>query len=329
MELTYNVAIVGLGIFGKLHLDVLYNKEKVKVIAVCDKDPQRWNLLKEDYPNITFYSDIDRMLIEEPDIKVVHITTDEQTHFNLADKVLAYNKHVFVEKPLVTTLDDANTLLLESKKRQLKIGTGHLLRFEARHKDLKRVISNGKLGKVECITLRRNFKRSMLNHYGRVNAFITALIHDIDLIQYFTGSKVNKGTGTQLLPSHSSYRYNSAVLETENETVCSLENIWMLPEDYPYDMDFEVVIYGSDGVARTRINPDVEIFTSQTKYSELLLGEALEKELTHFITCILTNSDLLQPTLEESIHNVEVALHLIEQASKNKPIDLRAAQIYI
>ncbi|WP_243525745.1 Gfo/Idh/MocA family protein [Bacillus pseudomycoides] len=328
MKKTYNVGIIGLGFFGRLHLDSLYKNKDVNIVGVCDLSIEKWNEIKNHYKDINFYTAVDELLGQD-NIDVVHITTDEETHYEIAAKALSYGKHIFMEKPLVTDLTQANILYKKAKEKNLSIGVGHLLRFESRHKDLKKAIKGGTLGSIECITLRRNFKKGMIDHYGRVNAFITALVHDIDLVQFFSESKIIKGNGVQLLPKLKSYQFNSAVLETENSIVCSLENIWLLPDEYPYDMEFEVVIYGTQGTARTRINPDVEYFTKDTKYSELLINDALDKELKHFIEHVLYDVGELQPTLEEAIHNVEIALHLVEQSKHNKLVDVQTGYSYV
>lgn len=311
----YNVAIIGMGIFGKNHLEVLKKLEAVNIVGVYDNNPARKAEISILYPDIHFFDHFEEIL-NHVDINVVHVTTDERTHFEIGRAVLEANKHLFMEKPITANYEEAAALWGLSQARSKKIGTGHLLRHEKKHKKLKEKILNGDIGKVKAITLKRNFSHEMLDHYGRINAYITAMVHDIDLVQFFTGSSIEKIAGIQSDPTKQSYSFNTAYLETQSGVSAHIENIWLLPDSYPYGMDYEVTIYGQKGVLRTKINHDIEIYNEKTTYEELFLDEALKEELEFFIDTIINNKEVTEPTIEEAIHNIEIAEELIKVANR-------------
>lgn len=315
LQNKYNVAIVGMGIFGKNHLEVLKAMKKVNIIGVYDNHPERKDEIAALYPDINFFEDL-KDLLNHKDINVIHVTTDERTHFEIGREVLEANKHLFMEKPITAKYEEAVALWGLSKARSKKIGVGHLLRHEKKHKRLKEKVLNGDIGKIKSITLKRNFSKSMLNHYGRINAYVTAMVHDIDLVQFFTESSIETVAGIQSDPQKQSYSFNTAYLETKSGVSAHIQNIWLLPDSYPYGMDYEVTIYGEEGVLRTNINHDIEVFQEKTSYEEFFLDEALKSELEYFIDIITCEKEVTEPTIEESIHNIEVAEKLIEVANK-------------
>jgi UDP-N-acetylglucosamine 3-dehydrogenase len=315
LKFKYNAAIVGMGIFGKNHLDVLTKLEEVNVVGVYDDKPERKAEIAALYPHIHFFENFESVL-NHKDISVVHVATDEKSHFEIGRQVLEANKHLFMEKPITANYEEAIDLWGLSQARSKKIGVGHLLRHEKKHKRIKEKILNGDIGSIKSITLKRNFSQSMLDHYGRINAYVTAMVHDIDLIQFFTESSIERVAGIQNDPQKQSFSFNTAFLETESGVAAHIQNIWQLPESYPYGMDYEVAIYGEEGILRTSINHDIEIYQDKTTYEELFLDEALKAELEYFVDTLINEKEVSEPTIEEAIHNIEVAEELIQVANK-------------
>nr|WP_318540273.1 Gfo/Idh/MocA family oxidoreductase [Terribacillus saccharophilus] len=312
--MNYNVGIIGMGIFGKAHLDVLRSLDNVNVIYVYDKNPNIIEMIKTKYPDLNVAKSMDDLL-RNKDIEVIHVTTDENSHFSIGKKVLLAEKHLFIEKPITSSYSEANQLYEIAKKKNKKVGVGHLLRHEKKHRSLKESIEKGEIGELKVITLKRNFSKSMLEHYGRINAYITAMVHDLDLVQYFSEDRIKKVAGYQTIPHKNSYFFNTAYLETKKGITAQVENIWLLPENYPYGMDYEVSLYGTEGMLRTSINADIELYGKNISFKELFLDTALLEELKYFINIILNNEVVNTPTIEEAIHNIEIAEKLVDVAN--------------
>jgi len=304
-----NVALIGAGHFGTLHLQVLHRLPNVNVSGVYDIDPSARERLNDLYPDVHFYSDLNSLLSEKS-IHAVHITSDESTHYELAMSVLEAGKHAFIEKPLATTAAEARDIVDLAKRRGCKIGVGHILRHDFRHVAMHEAVTNGSIGRLQVMTFRRNFKREAFDRYGRINAYITALVHDIDLAHFFSGEKMRVVSGFQAYPGYRSYRYNTAILETESGIIANLENLWLLPNHYPHDMEYECVLYGTKGVLRLRIEPDLEWFGEKTQYFEHYLEQALCNELQSFVQHVLQESPFT-PSPEECVHTIEIAENLM------------------
>ena len=306
---NYNVGIVGLGIFGKEHLNVLSKLHNVNIIGVCDIDNEKLEFTKDNYPIKHFYNDIES-LIGNNEIDTIHITSNENTHYDIAMLALEHNKNLYIEKPLAITIKEAYKIRNKAKNKNLKISIGHLLRYDNRHEYINNSIKKGEIGQILAISLRRNYKKEMIEHYGRLDPFLNAMIHDVDLIQFFTNENLLVDSSKQYYNHMNSSFVNTANLMTESGIPCFLENIWLLPNNYPFGMEFEVNIYGEKGFLRTRSTPHVESYSSDCLYPDLSLEEALERKLKNSIDYFIGDSNENSPTIDEAVHSIEIASHL-------------------
>ncbi len=136
------VAIVGIGRWGK---NLVREFNKLCEITMCysrgNEANVRW--LNENYPSIKYTSNFKEVL--QSDADAVVIATPIQTHFNLAIDALNSGKHVFVEKPLATSVSDAKKLISASEKNGKKIFVGHVFLYHPVFQKIKELIKNDPL----------------------------------------------------------------------------------------------------------------------------------------------------------------------------------------
>ena len=116
------VAVVGAGYWGPNLIRNFREHKAVKELWVCDRDPVRLGRARERFHGVKTTEDYDEVLRSDADAVV--LATPVGTHFQLASKALLAGKHVFVEKPLTSSLDDAKRLceLADKQKRVLMVG---------------------------------------------------------------------------------------------------------------------------------------------------------------------------------------------------------------
>lgn len=121
------LAIIGIGRWGK---NLVREFSKLAEIKYCLHSGNTENAcwLQEHYPNITLASSYDDIL-KDSTIEGVIIATPTRTHFSLAMEALKAGKHIFVEKPLAESLEDARLLVAESKKRKRILFTGYIFAY--------------------------------------------------------------------------------------------------------------------------------------------------------------------------------------------------------
>ena len=102
--------LVGCGTIAPVHLAALKDLG-VEVVALCDVKAERAEKLKTAYAeNARLFTDYTTMLQEVPEIDVVHVCTPHFLHVPMAKEALAAGKHVFLEKPVGISEDDARAL---------------------------------------------------------------------------------------------------------------------------------------------------------------------------------------------------------------------------
>ncbi len=143
-------AIVGYGPacnMGKLHADYITATDGLELVAVCDKDPQRVEIAKSDFPGIRGYTDLKKML-EDCDFDLAVIVTPHNTHFPLAMQCLEGGKHTILEKPMCITADEATQMIKTAKEKGVMLSVFHNRRWDGDYLALKSAISQGLIGDV-------------------------------------------------------------------------------------------------------------------------------------------------------------------------------------
>jgi len=143
-----NIGLIGCGHWGK---NLIRNISELKALyAVCDLDQNKLKSVKEKYPNLFTYKDLDKLL-KDPVIEAVVISTPAETHYSLAKKALMANKDIFIEKPIALNYKEGEELIFLAEDKKLILMVGHILEYHPAIKKLKNIINKGELGKLQYI----------------------------------------------------------------------------------------------------------------------------------------------------------------------------------
>lgn len=152
---TIKFGICGLGRIGSVHARCFTNeKDRYKIVAGCDREPQRTNKLREDY-GCAVYNDFE-MFLKNPDMELVLIATRSLDHVVNAEQALAAGKYVLLEKPIAVTSNDFKKLKRLNKKYPDKLFFLHNHRFEPSFQSIQRIIASGVLGDIYMVKIRRH-----------------------------------------------------------------------------------------------------------------------------------------------------------------------------
>lgn len=105
------------------------------------------NAAKEKYPNVITYRSLENMLADEL-IELVIVNTPNYTHYEYAKKALEAGKHVIVEKPFTTNVEEAVELIALAKKKNKILSVYQNRRFDSDYKTIKKVLDKNLLGTV-------------------------------------------------------------------------------------------------------------------------------------------------------------------------------------
>ena len=180
---TINVAQLGVGYWGPNLLRNLISSPRFNVRTVVDLSEARRDFVKNIYPGIHVDS-TPEAVFENPNIDAVVIATPVATHYDLAIRAVKSGKHVLVEKPMATRVEDVNNIGRVATDKKVIAMVGHTFLFNQAVRYVKGLIDGDELGDIRYIYSQRV-------NLGRIRNDVDALWnlapHDVSIIQYWLG----------------------------------------------------------------------------------------------------------------------------------------------
>ncbi|HSN62333.1 MAG TPA: Gfo/Idh/MocA family oxidoreductase [Ferruginibacter sp.] len=174
------IGIFGVGHLGKFHLNNWKELDDVIIEGFCDPDDKNALAVQEKYQIKRYEHPGDLM----DNCDAVDIVAPTAFHFELCEMALRKGKHVFVEKPLTNTMDEARTLVKLAKESNLKFQVGHVERFNPAFLSLDKTALNPMFIEVHRL--------AQFNPRGTdVSVILDLMIHDIDIILNIVKSNVS------------------------------------------------------------------------------------------------------------------------------------------
>lgn len=205
------IGVLGVGHLGKIHLKCINQVEDYQLVGFYDTNDEAIRSVEAEF-GIKGYDNIDS-LIEEVD--VVDIVTPTVSHFECAKKALEKEKHVFIEKPIVTTPAEARELIDLAKTKNVKVQVGHVERFNPAFLSVKEAVNEPMF--IESHRL------ALFNPRGTdVPVVLDLMIHDIDIVLHAVGSSVSKVSASGVNVVSDTPDIANARLEFENGAVANL-----------------------------------------------------------------------------------------------------------
>jgi predicted dehydrogenase len=186
------VGIIGAGFMGMLHARAFSQLPDVRVVAVSDPAVKERPRLPDQEEPLEVYQDHAKLLARK-DIQAVVIASPENLHRQAVVDAARAGKHILLEKPIATTLEDADAIIAEAARRNVKLMMAHILRFDVRYAQIKAAVDDGTIGKPLVCYARRNATFAEARRLkGRVEVEEYISVHDIDQLFWFFNDKVVK-----------------------------------------------------------------------------------------------------------------------------------------
>jgi len=251
------IGVIGAGRWGP---NLIRNFETLagsKVVKVSDLDEGRLKLVGERHSEIAATTDCEDIFTDSQ-IKAVVICTPAATHFELAKRALDSGKHVFVEKPLATTVDHCEQLGVLAQKSGLVLFVGHVFVYNAGIQAAREIIRSKDFGKIYYIQVNRT-------NFGPIRTDVNCLWdlapHDISILRYWFdknpekvsavgGKYLNKGIDDTVF---STYTYSDGI-------VANIHVSWLSPKKIR-----EIVVIGEK---KMLIWDDIDLSKPLTIYNK-------------------------------------------------------------
>ncbi|UMB62207.1 Gfo/Idh/MocA family oxidoreductase [Lutibacter sp. A80] len=203
--------VLGAGHLGKIHLKLLNQSNKYELVGFYDPFEENAKKVSEEFGYKKFNSV--QELIEAVD--VVDIVTPTLSHFDCAKEAIEKGKHIFIEKPITKTIEEAEAILNLASKHSVKGQVGHVERFNPAFTAVKSTIVNPMF--IETHRL------AEFNPRGTdVPVVLDLMIHDIDIILSVVKSKVKSVHASGVSVISDTPDIANARIEFENGCVANL-----------------------------------------------------------------------------------------------------------
>ncbi len=297
------VAVVGIGHLGSRHLKVYSElSDLVNLVSVCDLKNERTVKLANHY-NVPFTEDY-RSLVGKVD--AVNICVPTESHYEIAKFFLSNKIHTLIEKPITTTVEQANKLIALAQTNNLKLQVGHVERFNSAFQSIMHFKEKPLF--IECHRLNQFPNRSL-----DIGVVMDLMIHDIDIVLGLIQEPITSihAIGVNALTPLEDI--TSVRITFQGGCVCNLTASRISEDVMRKIRIFQENAYISLDYVKQEAYIYKKVENQILKHSlPIEKQEPLKKELSHFIECIQNDKKPLVSGIEAK-EALEVALQISKQ----------------
>ena len=318
------IGVLGAGHLGKIHLRLLQQSQKYDLIGFYDENHENGQKIAAEYG----YKQFDTIAKLIHAVDVIDIVTPTLSHYKCAKVSIKSGKHVFIEKPISSTVQEAEEIIALAKEFNVKGQVGHVERFNPAFKAVSNLIDNPMF--IETHRL------AEFNPRGTdVPVVLDLMIHDIDAILSVVKSKVKSVHASGVAVLSQSPDIANARIEFENgcvanitasrismknmrksrffqkdayisvdylDKICEVVKMKDAPE---IQGDFDMILQNAEGDKK-------QIYFANP---EVVANNAILDELESFADAIINNSKPVV-TLTDGTEALRVAYMIIESMNK-------------
>ena len=310
-----NIAVIGTGSWGKNHARVFSEMENVNLYCIYDVDHSRASELAKIY-NTQVASSLDHLLKNE-EINAITIASPTSTHAEIALRAIEAGKHVLIEKPMTSTIEEAETILDAEKQYNVIVSVGFIERFNPIVPRSKQLIKNEELGELVLISARR-LGPYWPDRLKDVDVIRDVSIHDIDAFRYLTSKEPKSVYARGGKLRHTYLDYAEILLDFGNGVTGFIESNYLTPHKLRKLMlTCEKGIVEADYISQEYLIEDEEWLRSK----KLQWEEPLSKEMNAFVDACLGIAPPIVTSID-GINALKIALSSINSIENHKIIDL-------
>lgn len=213
------VGVIGMGV-GEQHVHAFAAHPDCRLVAVCDRNPVQLAAVAHRIPRCRYYDRADD-LIDDPEVAIVSVASNDDDHYVQVIRALRNRKHVFSEKPLCLKSNELRDIRETWRRANgVRLSTNTILRRSPRFRWLKNAIADGKLGTIYCVEADYVYGRlhKLTDGWrGQIPGYSVMLgggIHMVDLLLWITGQRPREvmAYASGLASRHTSFQGNDLAL---------------------------------------------------------------------------------------------------------------------
>src|SRR5262247_942960 len=336
-------AVVGVGWCGGIRAETLASHPLVKELHLAEGREDRLEEMEAKTRPTTATTDY-RKLLDRKGIDAVYISaTPENLHYPIAKEFLEAGKHVFLEKPIAVTLEEADELIRIAKSKNLKFTIGYSQRFNPKYAYVRRCIRDGTIGKPVTALVSRHITRGLgkkITGRGKLSPAAMESTHDLDFVLWCLEpakpvrvySQVNYGAMKE--STGGDVPDNQWITVTmDNGLSFVVGGGWSLPPGYPNFSMTWIEMIGTEGsVFVDDSHRDVVLNTMKDgmrlplssmpgEFVEHSYAGPMKAETVHFLEAVACDRPVLvTPEQARAVMELYIAADL--SAERNEPVSL-------
>ena len=336
-ELT--VGVVGVGEMGKRHAENMrHSVPQAKLVAVADADLKRAQTVASEL-NITGAYGSVQDLVARPDLQAVVISSPPKYHFPAILAAAAAGKHIFCEKPLTLTVEEADTALQAVERAGVILQVGHMRRYDQPYIEAKKRIDAGEIGQVVIFKSIGRDQESTAAGACQIDLngtlFHDSSSHDFDLARWLTGDEVVEvhayGAALAIPGLKKLQAFDAGVvnLQFAGGAIGNVESF--MDAKYGYDIRTEIV--GTKGMlAIGHIQQTALVMMTRSGSTHDLIGhwlvrfaEAYRREMCDFVQTVLQRRPP-RVTGHDGRQSLAVAEAAVQSFRQREPVRVQLAE---
>ena len=335
------VAVVGTGYATEcLHLPSLTKIPQVRLVAIVTRNEAKAKLVARRFGIESYCTDFAQVLRRE-DVQIIDVNLPTFLHKEYVVRGAEAGKDVLCEKPMATTLREADQMIDAVKSAGTKLMIAHVLRFWPDYVKVKQLVQDGCVGEAVAARAKRipgpGYPWEGMPEEARGSphwkaeadkggGILDLQIHDIDYLRYLFSSPIEvvSAFGGRLAgKTIDALDHCFAIFKLKNGKVWEVVSSWVRPVECPFIQNLEV--YGSEGylVLDNQTSPSLTLYTKDgsTLRIQPPKTDGYFDEIQHFVKCVLEDrSPSIAP--EDSRASLEASLAAARSVQTMKPVFL-------
>lgn len=315
------VAVVGAGNMGMNHVRVYDELPAAELVGVVEPDPDQSQTIIDEYrvPVVDKIADLDGA-------RAATVAVPNQFHQKVAEMCINNGMDILVEKPLATTVEEAEAIVDAAEEAGVVLQVGHIERFNPAVEVLDEILKN-----EEIIALETHRLGPFNEHLSDESVVFDLMIHDIDIIECIVDSQVKHVDAIGVNSRSKKVDHSIANLKFEDGTIATttasqvtqkrVRTLTVTTQNAYIELDYQdqhIVVHrrglGQQTTVEGRTGYRTESI-SETPFVQT--REPLKNELEHFLNRV-QDRDIPRVSGKDGIKSVERAIEVIQQSQKKQ-----------
>lgn len=336
-------AIVGAGTWGETHANIYNEHPDVDLVAICDRNLSRAQEVVKKFklPDGNAFADHNEML-KKVEIDAVAIVTPDFSHREIAVDCANAKKHLLIEKPLATNMDDVEAIVEAVRKNKVRIMVDLHNRWSPPFAVTKESIGKGEIGEPYTAYFRLNdikWVATTLLPWAAHSSILWFLgSHSVDTLRWIFNDEIERvfsvsREGILKKEGIDTVDIYQTILEFKNGGIATMENGWITPDTSPCVNDLKFNVLGTKGMISLDLSNSqmIERFTeNKSDRPDILVKNFVHgmpkgfsfESIRHFADCLKTGKDFYV-SLKDAVNNVKVILAILESARVREPVTVK------